>query len=86
MSMINVLAVVDGTPVKTKSGLTNLIKGSADTVTLIPIDIPGSPWHEAVRGNAYGMPVGIPVTVHSPTNRKWSAEITRTEYHGFSVK
>jgi hypothetical protein len=87
MSKINVLAVgPTGKPVSTKSALKQLISTSADLVSFVPIPVASDPAHEAVRGLAYLIPAATSVTVHSPTNRKWSATVSRTESHVFSVK
>jgi hypothetical protein len=74
------------TVVETKRGLKALISTSAETVKFVPIPVVSDPAHEAVRGSAVWIPAGTPVTVHSPTNRKWSATVSRTESNVFSVK
>jgi len=89
---INVLAVFidpdsgESVPVRTKAGLRNVILTSSQVIKFVPIPVPSDPAHEAVRGFAYDMPVDAVVTVHSPTNRKWSAEVTRSGSHEFYVK
>jgi hypothetical protein len=86
MSKINVLAVSETGPIRTKAALTQLIKTSTELVTFVPIPVPSNPAHEAVRGNAYEIPAATVVTVHSPTGRKWTAQVSRTNSHVFSVK
>lgn len=75
-----------GKPIRTKTALKNLINTSAEVVHLIPVAVPGTPLHEAVRGSAYKLPAGVTVTAHSPSGRKWSAEIGRTASGVFSVR
>lgn len=86
MSKINVLAVLNGKPIKSKSGLKNLIFTSAELVRFVPADVPGTPLHEAVRGPADQIPTSVTVTAHNPSGRKWSAEIVRGESGTFSFK
>ena len=87
MSKINVLAVLvtDGksVPVTTKKGLMNLISASGEAVKIIPIE--PSPGLVAAT-DAYRLPPGSVFVAHSPTGRKWTAEISRNESHVFSVK
>ena len=83
---INGLAVAFGKLINTKSTLKHLINTSAEIVKFLPADNP-TPLTEAVRtGSAHTLPSNVTVTVHSPTNRKWSATITRSESGVFSVK
>lgn len=86
MSKINVLAVSDNGPIRTKTALKQLILTSAELVKLVPVPVISDPAHESVRGTAYTLPAGTTVTVHSPTTRKWSAEISRTGSGVFTVK
>lgn len=87
MSKINVLAVLvtDGksVPVASKSGLKNLIVTSPEAVRMIPIE--PSPGLVSAT-DAYRLPPGSVFVAHSPTGRKWSAQITRDESHVLSVK
>lgn len=87
MSKINVLAVLvtdsESIPVRSKSGLVNLIKTSPDLVKFVPIT-PSPALAYAVP--AYNIPVEGTFVAHSPTGRKWSAQISRTESHVFSVR
>ena len=86
MSSIDVLAVTQTGPISTKSGLKQLILTSPELVKFVPVPVLSDPAHESVRGSAYTIPAGAIVTVHSQTGRKWSAKVTRTESHEFSVK
>lgn len=90
MSKINVIAslVTESVSdvIKVKAKLKNLLETSAEVVRFVPIDVPGTPAHEAARGIATRLPAGMTVTVLSPTNRKWLAEVTRSESNVFSVK
>lgn len=87
MSKINVLAIgPTHEPITTKTALKQLISTSPDLVTFVPVPVLSDPAHEAVRGIATFIPASATVTVHSPTNRKWSAIVSRTESHEFTVK
>lgn len=80
---INVLATFQGEPIKTKAALTQLINTSTETVTIVPLN--PSPGLVAAT-DAYRLPPGTVFVAHSPTGRKWKAEISRTESHVFTVK
>ena len=92
MSMINVLAVQvtasdqPAKPIKTKTDLRRFLSVSADLVTFVPVPVRSNPAHEAVRGIATFIPAGQTVTVHSPTNRKWTATVSRNTDHEFTVR
>jgi hypothetical protein len=83
MSKINVLATFQGEPIRTKAALTQLINTSAELVKIVPVT-PSPSLVSAVP--AYNLPSGTTFIAHSPTNRKWSAKISRNESHGFSVR
>jgi len=87
MSKIDVLAVLvtDGKsiPVKSKSGLRTLIEASAENIKIVPVK-PSPGLVAAVP--AYDLPVGTVFVAHSPSGRKWSAQISRTNSHVFTVK
>ncbi len=83
MLKIDVLATFQGTPLKTKTALTQLINTSAELVKIIPLN--PSPGLVAAT-NAYNLPAGSVFVAHSPTGRKWSAEISRNESREFRVK
>lgn len=86
MPKINVLAVFNGQPLKTKAALKQLIETSADLVDFLPADKP-TPLTEAVRleGPTH-LPAHVTVVAHSPTKRKWTAEVSRTHSGVFTVK
>jgi hypothetical protein len=83
MSKINILATFQGEPIKTKAALTQLINTSAELVKIIPVQ-PSPALVSAV--SAYDAPAGTVFVAHSPTGRKWRAEISRNESHGFHVR
>jgi len=83
MSKINVLATGLNGPITTKSALKQLIMTSPELVRFVPV-IPSPALVSAVP--AYDAPIQGTFTVHSPTNRKWTATITRTNSHEFTVK
>jgi hypothetical protein len=83
MSKINVLATFQGEPIKTKTALTQLISTSAELVKIVPVQ--PSPGLVSAT-DAYRLPAGSVFVAHSPTGRKWTAEISRTESHVFHVK
>jgi hypothetical protein len=76
------LATFQGEPIRTKSALTQLINTSTESVTVIPLN--PSPGLVAAT-DAYRLPPGSVFVAHSPTGRKWTAEISRTENHVFRV-
>jgi hypothetical protein len=87
MSKINVLAVLvaDGKsiPIKSKSALKQLISTSAELVKIVPVE--ASPSLVAAT-SAYNLPTESVFVAHSPSGRKWTAEISRTESHEFSIR
>lgn len=80
---INVLASGPTGPITTKTALKQLISTSAELVKITPVT-PSPSLVSTVP--AYNLPAGTVFVAHSPTGRKWSAEISRTESHVFSVK
>jgi hypothetical protein len=83
MHKINVLAVGPSGPISTKTALKQLISTSAELVKIVPVT--ASPGLVSAT-SAYDVPAGTVFVAHSPTGRKWSAEISRNESHVFSVK
>jgi hypothetical protein len=83
MHKINVLAVGPSGPISTKTALKQLISTSAELVKIVPVT--ASPSLVAAT-SAYALPTESVFVAHSPTGRKWSAEISRNESHVFSVK
>ena len=83
MSKINVLATGLNGPIPTKSALKQLIMTSPETVRFVPVT-PSPALVSAVPADS--APVEGTFTVHSPTNRKWVATVTRTHSHEFTVK
>jgi hypothetical protein len=85
---INVLATAFGKPIPTKTALKKLLDTGAELVTFLPADHP-TPLTENVRtGTALHLPGNVTVIAHSPTGRKWTAEVTRHSELGavFTVK
>jgi hypothetical protein len=83
MPKINVLATFQGEPIKTKAALKQLIDTSTELVTIVPVN--PSPGLVAAT-DAYRLPAGTVFVAHSPSGRKWIAEISRNESHVFHVK
>jgi hypothetical protein len=83
MLKIDVLATFQGEPIRTKTALTQLISTSTELVKIVPLN--PSPGLVAAT-NAYNLPAGSVFVAHSPTGRKWSAEISRNESREFRVK
>lgn len=89
MLKINVLAVMlspngsgESILIRTKKTLKDLIVTSPELVKIIPVQ--PSPGLVSAT-DAYRLPPGSVFVAHSPTGRKWSAEISRNESHVFSV-
>jgi hypothetical protein len=83
VSKINVLAVGPSGPISTKTALKQLISTSAELVKIVPVK--ASPSLVAAT-SAYNLPTESVFVAHSPSGRKWTAEISRTESHEFSIR
>lgn len=83
MSKINVLATGPNGPITTKATLKQLISTSAELVKIVPLT--PSPGLVSAT-SAYDLPTESVFVALSPSGRKWSAEISRTNSHVLTVK
>lgn len=86
MPKINVLATAFGKPITTKTALKQLINTSPEVVRFLPADSP-TPLTERLRKFQISpfaqLPASVVLIAHSPTGRKWTAEITRNQIRQF---